>query len=184
MGKLTKEQIQQARIEWGHLTHLPPGLSWQNIATQLFETVAPFLQYQPEPVSGELIEKMRDACGGEDGHWPSKSAMIAAASVLLDEALGPMSPEESNSLFHKQRRIVDDEWRIVAIVNYFRLARCARLLAPKTPEERVIVRLKPGCGVAVYLDEQQDGPDFLIGEAAEIYADGLRYRLEKEKGTK
>ena len=50
----------------------------------------------------------------------------------------------------------------------------------KTPEERVTVRRKPGCGLSVYQDEEQCGPDFLNHEDAERYRRGLIAELKEQ----
>jgi len=181
MKKLTKDQVEKAD-RW--LASLLNGQEL-DIPLMLWDRLAEILQYTPEPVDGDLIEKM---CGsynyGTFDEQPTR--MIAVAKVCLDAALGPVTDQEATWAGTARQ-----QYGMMATLTQFIDIRRSRLLR-KEPEERITVEevhttplnYSSDCAFTVTFDGKPSGPLHSCRKYAEIYADGLRFRLAKEKEAK
>jgi hypothetical protein len=198
VSKLTKEQIEAA---------IKAMSSWHPACDKkesLMYVLAPHLQYAPEPVDGDLVERMRreydrtyrDALAQARSTvtpYLAFAAMTAAARVCIEAALGPVTDEEKVQMRRDFHSIAIRDGSSGWDAYYFALDsllayRPSRLLR-KEPEERVTVEevhttplnYSPNCAFTVMLDKKPAGPLHSTREYAEIYADGLRFRLQKEE---
>lgn len=163
----------------------------------LFENLAAILQYEPEPVDGDLTERVAEAIfmATRETAWDSRTFKSlpywlkecfrkraeVAARVCLEEALKSMQPEEFRTFWMPGTGLRDS-------VQKFLHERRRRLLHPK-PKDRVGLKefYHIGHTFPHRVDVLLDGICVYTATSkqdAEIYADGLRYRLEKsEKET-
>jgi hypothetical protein len=190
MKKPTKEQIEAA------INAMSSWHSAYDKKESLMYVLAPHLQYAPEPVDGDLVERMCQAykapCSCGRIHSFCREAMTAAARVCLEAALGDVTKEEIEG-FRSSYFANGSNWQenTARILRSFTALRCSRLLH-KQPEERVTVEevhttplnYTPNCAFTVTLNGKPAGPLHSCREYAEIYADGLRFRLAKEKEAK
>ena len=131
----------------------------------------------------ELVKKMLDPWFTfNDGNVEDQHArMTAAAKVLLEAALGDLTPEEWEA---GKLTVIDCGRHIEVmhrdIINRELKKRKARLLAPKTIEERVEVVASTNGGWAVLVDGKQVFWQSMK-EHAETFRRGLIAEM-KEKG--
>jgi hypothetical protein len=133
------------------------------------------------PVSADVIERMIDAYW-QDARPRSdcRGCMTAAAHVLLDAVCGPVTVDELIAA----NCATPPTSGMTPVINHIIAARRARIEQPKPPSERVTVQDR-GHAWDVYLDGREHAvfgaASGYSRENAEIYADGLRARLEREK---
>lgn len=175
MGKLTDEQIEQAArnayAAW------KPFVQWDDSATKKYwreamRASAPHLQYQPEPVSGDLLERFCNSYDSLIGHT-AKKRVEAVIRVVLDEALKPVTDQEREEMAAR-----NGLW-----ANELLSLRRARLLRPKSPEERVTVEVSFAVSGTwrVKTDDAYERPYFHWEEDAELFRQARIAKLKEEE---
>ncbi len=169
--KLTDEQIEKAaqaayealyshNFEWqcAHESH-------KKDMRQAVQSAAPYLQYAPEPVSGDLVSRMEHAYSSTDDTSASQRGyMTVAALVCVNAAVDWLVQKGYSWAATKMRD---------ALISP----------APKTPEERVTIRERHGEGLMwEVLDGDAIQINGLTKESAEIYRLGLIAKLKEQPG--
>ena len=211
MGKLTEEKIEQAAASayarFGEVRNHRP-FNWDSLTTaarndwkDAVEAAAPHLQYISEPIDGDLHDQACAAfIAAKELALEEHTSMLhgpidAVICVCLDAALGSVSDEDEEiwELWRddEQPSMKGVQWTDHMGVNKLLASRRSRLLR-KEPEERITVEevhttplnYSSDCAFTVTFDGKPSGPLHSCRKYAEIYADGLRFRLAKEKEAK
>ena len=134
----------------------------------------------------ELVEKMKAEWERVDAYADEAAAWAAAAKVLLEAALGEPTKEErvqAGKDWHAFDKTANSGWdNYHHCMEQLILRRKARLLAPKTLEERItVVPTNIDNYSNVLLDGKNVGPGSMRNDYAQTFAKGLIAEM-KEMG--